>query len=316
MTATKEILKMPANDRGSCGILLLFLSVLLLSGCAPSTIGYSSAPTASAAPRVLTEADTMQLENSDRINRFRRLSHLDRIVPPIIEQVNAPAGVLPNVPGPVPVVRVVFDEGVFFNTDSAIPLPQATPVLDLIAQNMRLDVPDAALTILGHTDSTGSDSYNMRLSERRALYVMRLLVDRGLDPLQMTTVAIGDRQPIAPNDTPQGRARNRRVEFLISASPEANLAVIQRRKVNPNFFSTGRHYVAPPPSQRSVHVLQGRRLRWHGTEKVAFVPVGPMQLAQPSSENIRTQKLAPPPMVSMRPAQTISPANLSDIVVN
>ena len=98
-----------------------------------------------------------------------------------------------------------------------MPLPQSEKVIKLIAQNMLRDVPDAALTILGHTDSTGTDAYNIDLSRRRALAVMAMLAGDGVDPEQMTTVAIGDHQPVAPNDTPEGRALNRRVEFLISA---------------------------------------------------------------------------------------------------
>jgi hypothetical protein len=101
---------------------------------------------------------------------------------------------------------------------------------------MQRDVPDAALTIIGNTDAVGTDAYNDDLSERRAIHVMRLLTEDGLDPLQMTTVAIGDRQPVAPNDTPEGRAKNRRVEFLISASVQANLAAVQYQKVDPAFL--------------------------------------------------------------------------------
>lgn len=296
--------------------LTVLLSAFLLASCAPSTVGGVPTPVLASGPTILSQVNTINLENSDRIHRFQRLARMDGIPAPKVEQVYAPAGTVPGVQGPVPVVRVVFKEAVFFNTNSATPLPQSIPVLDLIAQNMRLDVPDAALTILGHTDSTGTDAYNVRLSARRALYVMKMLVARGVDPLQMTTVAIGDRQPIAPNDTAEGRAMNRRVEFLISASTAANLAVVQYRNVNPAYFSTSPLRPVKPPAEHTVDVLQTRRLTLHGKRKVALVPVGSLDIAPPGNQPIAVRSLAPPPTVSMRPAQEILPAQLTKIIVD
>ena len=301
---------------GIAPVISVLLSVALLASCAPSTVGGVPTPVLASGPQILSQADTINLENSDRIRRFQRLARMDGIPAPKVEQVYAPAGTVPGVDGPVPVVRVVFNEAVFFNTNSATPLPQSTPVLDLIAQNMRLDVPDAALTILGHTDSMGTDAYNMRLSARRALHVMRMLVTRGVDPLQMTTVAIGDRQPISPNDTPEGRALNRRVEFLISASTAANLAVVQYRKVNPAFFSTNPLRPATPPTEHMVDVLQARKLTLHGKPKVALVPVGSLDIAPLGNKPVAARSLAPPPIVSIRPARKILPAQLTKIIVD
>jgi outer membrane protein OmpA-like peptidoglycan-associated protein len=130
----------------------------------------------------------MNLEDSDRIARFQRLADEEGIEPPTVEQIYAPAGTVPGLSGPVPVVRVSFDEGVFFDTDQDTPLPDSLAVLNLIAQNMQRDVPDAALTIIGNTDSTGTDAYNDNLSERRAIHVMKLLTEDGLDPLQMLSI--------------------------------------------------------------------------------------------------------------------------------
>ena len=138
--------------------------------------------------------------------------------------------------GPVPVVRVVFPERAFFAFDSAEPLPASLPILDVIAEDMKRDVPDAAMTVLGHTDGIGTDAYNIDLSRRRAAAVISALVARGVDPGQLSAVAIGKRQPIAPNDTPDGRSLNRRVEFLISPGISANLAAVQQRVVPSAFF--------------------------------------------------------------------------------
>ncbi len=303
---------MAGSHRNVVGILLF--SLLALSSCARSEIANTPPPTP-----IFSQANTIDLENSDRVARFERLAQTDGIVPPTVEQVFAPAGAVPGVPGRAPVVRVVFPEGVFFNTNSATPLPQALVVVKLIAQNMQRDVPDAALTILGHTDSTGTDAYNMRLSERRALAVMAMLAAHGVDPIQMTTVAIGDHQPIAPNDTPEGRAINRRVEFLISASPEANLAVVQKRDVTLAYLSTGGAESAPASTfAGSVPVFQGQGVNLHGERTVTAVSIGPLEIAPPTKRlaaAVTSKPLAPPPTVTMRPATPVAPAQLSNIVV-
>jgi len=129
-------------------------------------------------------------------------------------------------PAAAPVVRLVVPERVLFATASDQPRPDAGTALDDIATLTARDVPGAALTVLGHTDSVGSDAYNMGLSKRRAVAVLQALASRGLDPNHLSAVAIGKRQPIADNATPEGRALNRRVEFLVSRCLAANLAVV------------------------------------------------------------------------------------------
>ena len=134
----------------------------------------------------------------------------------------------PGVCGPeaAPVVHVVLPEQVLFATASDQPGPEATATLEDIVGKIIQQAPDAALTVLGHTDAVGSDAYNMDLSKRRALTVLRGLAMRGLDPNRLSAVAIGKRQPIASDATADGRARNRRVEFLFSRCLAANLGVV------------------------------------------------------------------------------------------
>ena len=98
--------------------------------------------------------------------------------------------------------------------------------LEDIADKVIAHAPDAELTVLGHTDAVGTDAYNIDLSKRRAVAVLRGLAMRGLDPRRLSAVAIGKRQPVADNGTAAGRARNRRVEFLMSRCLKANLAVV------------------------------------------------------------------------------------------
>lgn len=74
--------------------------------------------------------------------------------------------------------------------------------------------PDLQVTVEGHTDSTGSDAYNQKLSERRAKAVVKYLQQSvGVDGSKLTAVGYGESKPVASNDTAEGRAKNRRVEF-------------------------------------------------------------------------------------------------------
>lgn len=186
-----------------------------------------------------TADQTMDLEETDRVSRFERLARMNGIIPPSIDQVVVPASEVPGADRPIPVIRVVFDEADFFDPGSATPRPEAATVLNTIAENMRRDVPDVRVTVLGHTDASGTETRNNGLSERRALQVLQTLVSDGVNPGQLSTVAIGDAQPIAPNSTAAGRARNRRVEFLISPSEQANFRTVSMRAINPAFLALG-----------------------------------------------------------------------------
>ena len=76
-------------------------------------------------------------------------------------------------------------------------------------QNVKLD-------IVGHTDSTGTEAYNQALSVRRAQAVRAYLIAAGIDAARLTASGKGESSPIASNDTRDGRAKNRRVEFIVS----------------------------------------------------------------------------------------------------
>ena len=107
----------------------------------------------------------------------------------------------------------VFDSGrLNFDFDKSVVKPQYFELLrnvkDYAEQN------NLRLTIIGHTDSKGSDEYNMALGMRRAVAVRDKLLEFGLDPARILGVeSRGEFEPIAPNDTEQGRFENRRIEF-------------------------------------------------------------------------------------------------------
>ncbi len=194
----------------------------------------------------------MDLELTDRVHRLDRLSRLQGVSPPQIEEVVLPADLVAGAARPIPVIRISFREQDFFSPGSAMPRPQAEQVLQVMAENLRRDVPDVRVTVLGHTDATGTQQQNQALSQERALQVVQRLVADGTNPGQLAAVAIGQAQPIAPNDTQAGRARNRRVEFLVSPSEAANLAAVSMRPVNPRFLSLGDGAARPVRSQVAV----------------------------------------------------------------
>ena len=103
---------------------------------------------------------------------------------------------------------------VTFPVDSYTIQPGFRATLDELAQTMAT-YDSTYIDVLGHTDSTGADSYNQTLSERRAQAVASYLSSRGVNSARVATQGYGESQPIASNDTAEGRAQNRRVEIKV-----------------------------------------------------------------------------------------------------
>ncbi|MBX3272717.1 MAG: OmpA family protein [Sandaracinaceae bacterium] len=104
-------------------------------------------------------------------------------------------------------------EGVNFATARATIEPDSLPRLDRIVEYMT-HRPRVRILIAGHTDNVGNARANQRLSEQRARAVREYIVSRGIDGGRIESVGLGDEQPVAPNDTPEGRAQNRRIEAI------------------------------------------------------------------------------------------------------
>ena len=104
---------------------------------------------------------------------------------------------------------------VSFDVGSAAIKPNFRPILDTFAQGL-LKNPGARVRIIGHTDSTGSDAINDPLSVNRAASVRDYLVARGVPVSAIMIDGRGAREPVASNDTAEGRARNRRVEIFMA----------------------------------------------------------------------------------------------------
>ncbi|MGE4554017.1 MAG: OmpA family protein, partial [Desulfovibrionaceae bacterium] len=109
-------------------------------------------------------------------------------------------------------IRVEFDTG------KATVRPEYQPYLDELGKALKSpELADKTIVVAGHTDDVGTPAANQALSERRAAAVKAYLVKTfGLDPARLLTRGYGASRPIAPNDTPENRQRNRRVEVWVN----------------------------------------------------------------------------------------------------
>lgn len=115
-------------------------------------------------------------------------------------------------------IKITMNESmVNFDFDSSKLGSAARTNLDKLAKVLKNN-PDTNVNIYGHTDSTGRDVYNQSLSERRAKSVRDYLVAKGIASSRLTPTGLGETEPVASNDTDAGRAKNRRVEFAITAN--------------------------------------------------------------------------------------------------
>jgi len=124
-------------------------------------------------------------------------------------------------------IKVTFQSGLLFAFDSDVVLAEARANLTALAQSLD-KYPDTDLLIVGHTDNVGTDAYNLGLSERRAAAAASYLSFRGVSEGRLQTAGRGETEPVAANDTDQGRSLNRRVEVAIYASD--NMRAAARRQ--------------------------------------------------------------------------------------
>ncbi|GAB6056941.1 OmpA family protein [Desulfonatronum parangueonense] len=121
--------------------------------------------------------------------------------------------------GGMPLYDRVMSEGSFstteiqFDVNKADIKPESSTTIDQVFQLMR-DHQDLRFSVEGHTDSDGDSELNQRLSQQRAESVVRALIDRGISPDRLTAKGWGASKPVADNATEQGKAQNRRVEFV------------------------------------------------------------------------------------------------------
>ncbi|PRY53642.1 outer membrane protein OmpA-like peptidoglycan-associated protein [Arcticibacter pallidicorallinus] len=112
-------------------------------------------------------------------------------------------------------VKVTFASEILFPTNSSYLTEPAKEKLQKLVKVIK-EKGSAKLLIEGHTDKTGTPEYNKWLSEKRAASVKAFAVSMGLSEASVSTTGLGDTKPVAVNSTPEGRAKNRRVEITIS----------------------------------------------------------------------------------------------------
>jgi OmpA-OmpF porin, OOP family len=120
-------------------------------------------------------------------------------------------------PEPSREIKEVLDRavrGVNFETGRAVLTKESYPILDEVVKLMKEDK-SYKLKITGHTDNVGTLEHNMKLSKDRAQAVEDYLESKGLDPDRFIVIGFGPTRPVASNDTPEGKAKNRRVEFTV-----------------------------------------------------------------------------------------------------
>jgi outer membrane protein OmpA-like peptidoglycan-associated protein len=111
---------------------------------------------------------------------------------------------------------VHFDSDVLFEVNSSSLNSGSRDALDYAAEVFH-EFRKTAIVTQGHTDASGSETYNLDLSERRAEAVMDYLIGRGVEPTRMAAVGYGESQPVASNQSASGRSQNRRVDLLLKA---------------------------------------------------------------------------------------------------
>lgn len=114
-------------------------------------------------------------------------------------------------------LNVVMENDILFDYDSAALRTESRQTLREMAE-VFVAYPETRISVEGHTDSTGSDSYNMRLSDKRADAVRAFLVGQGVDGIRVGTAGYGESRPVADNSTAAGRQLNRRVEIHVTAT--------------------------------------------------------------------------------------------------
>lgn len=124
-------------------------------------------------------------------------------------------------------IVVTFESGLLFDFDSVALRENAEENLSEFANSMR-EFPETDILIVGHTDSIGSESYNQRLSERRAQSAGNYLVEQGLEWDRLRLEGRGESEAVASNETEEGRQQNRRVEVAIYADEEYREEVQQK----------------------------------------------------------------------------------------
>lgn len=120
-------------------------------------------------------------------------------------------------------IKITFDSGILFDVNKATLKAASKENLAKLAEILN-KYPDTNILLEGHTDASGSEEYNQTLSEQRARSVANYLAGLNVSTTRLTEKGYGEAQPVATNDTPEGRQMNRRVEVAIWANEKLQKA--------------------------------------------------------------------------------------------
>lgn len=143
---------------------------------------------------------------------------MDRKAKELEEALDASVETVTDVNG-LEAIKVTFDNGILFDTNKSNLSASAKSELKTFAQQMS-DLPDTQITVYGHTDNTGTAAVNEKISKQRADAVTAQLMANGIDKGRIVSEGKSFNEPVATNDTAEGRAQNRRVEVYISANAD------------------------------------------------------------------------------------------------
>ncbi|MCJ8322413.1 MAG: OmpA family protein [Rhizobiales bacterium] len=238
---------------------LLYFALLICMASVQTAFGNSSPPKEII---LLDWKQTVALEHEDRKNRILENFKKYVIGEPKFYTYLIKADEMPQYDIDIPVLRIELVVDTFFDTDKDIVKPSASRALEFLANNFRADVPDLSLFITGHADSRGSNKYNLDLSNRRARNVAKYLHGLGVGFANIWSIGFGEMVPLVTNNSQINMARNRRVEFIIAAKPEAiavflakqNDAICDVLKHCDQYLSVSNSFIAIPV-QRSAEEI-------------------------------------------------------------
>ena len=142
-----------------------------------------------------------------------------QITKPSEVDITKPTAVIASRPASAPPAKVSLSADTLFDFDKSVLKPEGRAKLDGLVDKLR-SVNVEVIIAVGHTDSIGTDAYNMKLGQRRAEAVKAYLITKGIDSKRIYTDSKGERQPVADNKTASGRAKNRRVDIEVVAVPK------------------------------------------------------------------------------------------------
>jgi len=194
----------------------LLLGAFGLAGCASKTyVGEEVSKSSAATEKHISQVESQVEATQTKVKEHdKQITELDKTTRDALERAQA-AGKLAE--GKFVYSLVLSDDAVKFPVNGHDLSKESMAMLDDFANRLKSENKNVYLEIQGHTDSTGSDSYNYELGHQRAEAVRRYLNQKGVALNRMSTISYGKDEPIDSNKTKDGRAKNRRVVVVVLA---------------------------------------------------------------------------------------------------